>query len=106
LYGDHYGISENHKKAMAGVVGKEISAFEHVQLQRVPLFIHIPGVEGKRISTYGGQVDIRPTVLHLLGIETNEYIDFGTDLLSDDHKQIVPLRNGDFVTKDFTYARG
>ncbi|MCH1625607.1 LTA synthase family protein [Ferdinandcohnia quinoae] len=106
LYGDHYGISENHHKAMAKVLGTEITPFENAQLQRTPLYIHVPGTEGKIVHTYGGQVDIRPTVLHLLGIETNEYITFGSDLLAVDREQTVPFRNGDFVTKDFTFIKG
>ncbi|WEZ07443.1 LTA synthase family protein [Priestia flexa] len=102
MYGDHYGISENHKRAMAEVLGKDVGDFEQAQLQRVPLFIHAPGLEGGVKHTYGGQVDIRPTVMHLLGIDTKDYIDFGTDLLSKDHQEIVPFRNGDFVTPEIT----
>ncbi|TYR80860.1 LTA synthase family protein [Priestia megaterium] len=102
MYGDHYGISENHKRAMSEVMGKPINEFEQAQLQRIPLFIHAPGLEGGVNHTYGGQVDIRPTVMHLLGIDTKDYIDFGTDLLSKEHQQIVPFRNGDFVTPEIT----
>ncbi|MDT3763799.1 LTA synthase family protein [Priestia filamentosa] len=104
MYGDHYGISENHKKAMSKVMGKDINDFEETQLQRVPLFIHAPGLEGKGgvKDTYGGQVDVRPTVEHLLGVDTKNQIQFGTDLLSKDHQQIVPFRNGDFVTPEYT----
>lgn len=102
MYGDHYGISENHKRAMSEVLGKDVGDFEQAQLQRVPLFIHAPGLEGGVKHTYGGQVDIRPTVMHLLGIDTKDYIDFGTDLLSKDHQEIVPFRNGDFVTPEIT----
>lgn len=43
MYGDHYGISENHNKAMAQYLGKDaITPFDTAQLQRVPFFIHIP----------------------------------------------------------------
>ncbi|MFC3882174.1 LTA synthase family protein [Bacillus songklensis] len=109
MYGDHYGISENHKPAMAKILGKEeITDYEQVQLQRVPLFIHVPGgkIQGGVNHTYGGQVDVRPTVLHLLGIDTKEYIEFGSDLLSPEHHQIVPFRNGDFVTAEYTEVDG
>ncbi|WP_282154906.1 LTA synthase family protein [Cytobacillus gottheilii] len=102
LYGDHYGISENHNEAMAEIIGKEVTPFEYAQLQRVPVFIHVPGVEGGVIQSYGGQLDIRSTVLHLLGISTKEYLDFGSDLLSEEHHEIIPLRNGDFVSPDVT----
>lgn len=106
LYGDHYGISDNHNEAMAQIIGKEITPFEHAQLQRVPLFIRVPGVKGGVMHQYGGDVDVLPTVLHLLGVDTKNYIQFGTDLLSPEHQQIVPFRNGDFVTPTVTAVDG
>lgn len=98
MYGDHYGISGNHNKAMEQVLGKEITPFENTGLQRVPLFIRIPGVEGGVNHQYGGQMDILPTLLHLLGTDSKEYVQFGTDLLSDKHDELVPFRNGEFVS--------
>ncbi|MEH6948827.1 LTA synthase family protein [Bacillus sp. JJ634] len=106
MYGDHYAISENHMRAMSEVLGKEVGEFENGQLQRVPLLIHVPGVEGGVKHQYGGQIDLRPTLLHLLGVDTREYVQFGTDLLSKDHNEIVPFRNGDFVTPDFSSFKG
>ncbi|OCA91860.1 LTA synthase family protein [Pseudobacillus wudalianchiensis] len=102
MYGDHYGISDNHNKAMSIVMNKEIGKFENAQLQRVPLFIHVPGVKGGVQHQYGGQVDLLPTVLHLLGIDTKQYVQMGTDLLSPRHNAVVPFRNGDFISKDVT----
>ncbi|WP_305910681.1 LTA synthase family protein [Guptibacillus hwajinpoensis] len=102
MYGDHYGISNNHNKAMEKVMGKEMNPYENAQMQRVPVFITAPGVEGKQVHKYGGQIDIRDTVLHLLGVETDKFISFGSDLLSEDHREIVPFRNGDFVTPEVT----
>jgi lipoteichoic acid synthase len=108
MYGDHYGISENHNKAMEKVMGQPITPFENAQLQRVPLFIHVPQVKspGKPIETYGGEVDVRPTLMHLLGINTKDFIAFGSDLLSKQHRDIVPFRNGDFVTTKYTSVKG
>lgn len=104
LYGDHYGISENHDRAMSEIIGKEVNDYQSAQLQRVPLFIHVPGenFDQQINSTYGGQIDLRPTVLHMLGIETDEYISFGTDLFSEEHNEIVPLRNGNVITPEFS----
>lgn len=31
---------------------------------------------------------------------------FGTDLFSKGHNQVVPFRNGDFITKDYKYVNG
>jgi lipoteichoic acid synthase len=106
MYGDHYGISENHKKAMEQVLGKEMTPFENAGLQRVPLFIRVPGVDGGINHEYGGQVDLLPTLLHLLGIDTKDYVQIGTDLLSEKHDNLVPFRNGDFVSATITSIDG
>jgi len=98
LYGDHYGISDNHNAAMSQVIGKDITPYESANLQRVPLFIHVPGMEGGTNHTYGGQTDLLPTLLHLLGIDSQQFVQFGSDLLSEEHHEIVPFRNGDFVS--------
>lgn len=109
MYGDHYGISENHNKAMAQYLGKdEITPFDHIQLQRVPLIIHIPGVTDKHpkvISKVSGQIDVKPTLLHLLGINTRNQIHFGEDLFAKDKLDFVVLRDGSFVTKDYVYTK-
>lgn len=105
MYGDHYGISENHNEAMAQYLGKEITPFESAQLQRVPFFIHVPGSDkGQVVEEVSGQIDIRPTLLHLLGIETNKDMQLGADVFSEDHEEFVVFRDGRFITKDFVYA--
>lgn len=55
---------------------------------------------------YGGEIDVLPTLYHLLGVDDKNYIHFGTDLLSPQCKQVVPFRNGDFVTPQFSYLGG
>jgi len=106
MYGDHYGISENHNDAMAQVTGEEITPFKNAQLQRVPLFIHVPGMNGKTIHKYSGEVDVMPTVLHLLGVNTNDYLQLGNDIFSPEYKELVPFRNGDFVSPEVTQVNG
>lgn len=100
MYGDHYGISDNHNQAMEQILSKEITPVENADLQRVPLFIHVPGMEGGINHTYGGQIDLLPTVMHLLGVDTKRYIQFGTDLLSEKHDELVTFRNGDYVSPE------
>lgn len=104
LYGDHYGISSNHNKAMAQIMDKEITPYENTNLQRVPLFIHVPGMKGGVDHTYGGQIDLLPTLLHLLGVDTQKYVQLGTDLLSKEHKEIVAFRNGGFATPNYFFV--
>lgn len=106
MYGDHYGISKNHNKAMSQVLDKEITAFENTALQRVPLFIRVPGMQGGINHEYAGQIDILPTLLHLLGIDTKEYVQLGTDLFSENHDEVIPFRNGEFVSPTITAIDG
>lgn len=105
LYGDHYGISENHNKAMGQYLGTEVTPYVSTQLQRVPLIIHIPGEKGKVLSTVSGQIDLKPTILHLLGIDTKQDIEFGSDLFAKNNMEFTVLRDGSFITKDYVYTR-
>lgn len=106
MYGDHYGISENHNKAMGMYLDKEITPFVNAELQKVPMFIHIPGYgEGKKVSKLAGQLDIRPTILHLLGIETKSDMQFGSDVFSPDHEPFVIFRDGRLVTDQNIFAQ-
>ncbi|MGR3742057.1 LTA synthase family protein [Companilactobacillus sp. DQM5] len=103
FYGDHYGISGNHKKAVAKLLNKDkFNDFDNTQFQRVPFMIHMDGLKGGINHTYGGEIDVLPTLMNLLGIKDKQYIQFGSDLLSKNHSQIVTFRNGDFVTPEYT----
>lgn len=106
IYGDHYGISENHNKAMAKLLGEEITPAKFMDLQRTGLFLKVPGVKGKVDHSYASQVDVVPTILHLNGINAKPYVMFGTDLMSKDHKQFVVFRNGDFITPKYKFING
>ncbi|MFC4404218.1 LTA synthase family protein [Gracilibacillus xinjiangensis] len=105
LMGDHYGISDFHKKAMSTYLEKEYTDYLHVQLQRVPFYIHIPGQEGEVISKIAGQVDVKPTLLHLLGIDDSNDLSFGTNLFADERKDYIALRDGSFITNDYIYTK-
>lgn len=107
LYGDHYGISENHTRALSELFDEEVTPFKYAELQRVPFMIKVPGMEGRgTVSEYAGQVDVMPTLLHLTGIKAQDYIQFGTDLFSEDHNDRVAFRNGDFFTEDYAMVKG
>ncbi|WP_280738949.1 MULTISPECIES: LTA synthase family protein [unclassified Enterococcus] len=110
LYGDHYGISNSRNKDLAELVGKSKATwtdFDNAQMQRVPYMIHVPGTtEGYENHTYGGEVDALPTLLHLLGVDTTNYVLLGQDLFSANNEQLVAFRNGNFVTPNYTYLGG
>ncbi len=106
LYGDHYGISANHNKAMAMYLNKsEITPYDTVQLQRVPLIIHVPGQTKHEVNhTVSGQIDLKPTIMHLLGLEPKQDIQFGTDVFSENRQSLAVLRDGSFITEDYVFT--
>jgi lipoteichoic acid synthase len=103
LYGDHYGISEKYESGVLELMNMEDTPLNHMKLQQVPLIIHVPGTEGKTITSIGGEVDIRPTILHLLGIESKENLSFGHNLFTRVENHPVIFRDGGFVTEKFVY---
>ncbi|MDT0737653.1 polyglycerol-phosphate lipoteichoic acid synthase LtaS [Staphylococcus haemolyticus] len=106
IYGDHYGISENHNNAMEKLLGEKITPAKFMDLNRTGFWLKIPGKEGTVDKTYAGQMDVMPTILHLVGIDSKNFLMFGTDMLSKDHNDVIPFRNGDFITKDYKYVNG
>ena len=107
LYGDHYGISGNHHKASAELLKQdEFTNFDNLKFQRVPLMFHMKGLKGGVKDTYGGEIDVLPTLLNLLGINDKDTIQFGHDLLSPKAPQIVAQRNGDFITPGYAKVGG
>lgn len=111
LYGDHYGISNSRNPALAPLLGKNSetwSSYDNAMLQRVPYMVVVPGMDkGGIIDTYGGEIDMLPTLEHLLGIESNKFLQVGQDMLSPNHDQIVAFRSANyFVTPEYTSYSG
>ncbi|MGE7365878.1 LTA synthase family protein [Desemzia incerta] len=106
LYGDHYGISNARNESLAPLLGEdpeEWNGYNNAVMQEVPAIFHVPGAgNGEVFDTYGGQVDMLPTLLHLLGIETTDNVLMGTDLFSEEHDETVAFRNGDIVSPKYT----
>lgn len=106
IYGDHYGISENHNNAMEKLLGEKITPAKFTDLNRTGFWLKVPGKSGGVNKEYAGQMDVMPTLLHLVGIDSKNYLMFGSDMLSKQHNNVVPFRNGDFITEDYKYVNG
>ncbi|ADU31706.1 LTA synthase family protein [Evansella cellulosilytica] len=106
MYGDHYGIANSHYDELSKFLGKEINLYEAVKLERVPLIIHIPGVDGKTISTISGQVDVMPSLLNLLGIPEDDHVMFGNDLFAENREEFAVLRDGTAISNELISVNG
>lgn len=103
VYGDH-DSSIKEKADYETFLGTSLSDLEmHQIMNQVPLLMHLP--DGGNAGIYvepAGQIDITPTVLHLLGVSTEENYLMGTDLLSTS-KRMTVLRTGAFASSDLVY---
>jgi len=103
IYGDHYGISRKYESGIHELLGQEGTPLEHLALQQIPLIIHLPGQKGKTIQTIGGEVDIRATLMHLLGTSNGDYPSYSRNLFERKSSQPVVFRDGSMVSRDYAY---
>lgn len=100
LYGDHdssildWSLYERFLDDPSSPLEREMS------LKQVPFMIHLPdGAYAGARGTVGGQLDTTPTLLHLLGISTEERYLLGMPLLteSDVPGRLVVQRDGSWT---------
>ncbi|WP_414859278.1 LTA synthase family protein [Paenibacillus haidiansis] len=103
VYGDHdNSITEqaNYEKFL----GKPLSELDmHQIMNQVPLLIHLP--DGKAAGVYdqpAGQLDMAPSLMHLLGIPSDAYYMMGNNLFASGDKFVV-LRSGAFTDGKLYY---
>ncbi|PFN07718.1 LTA synthase family protein [Bacillus cereus] len=111
VYGDHHIIDTN---SLPNNLKKylPVSHVKNGQFDpyRIPFIIHYPELkEGKEIKNIGSEIDIFPTIINLLGIQTKEQIMFGQDLLNTEDN-IIPQRyffpDGTFIHEKYCYIPG
>lgn len=86
IFGDHEGIHKYHET--------DLPAND----KKVPFFIHIPGMESIEVDTIGGQIDMLPTLLYLMGTEEEVYNDkvMGSNLLGEGVGSVI-LATGEVI---------
>ncbi|GAB6085710.1 LTA synthase family protein [Alkaliphilus crotonatoxidans] len=83
IYGDHFGIDirNDELKAMASeLLGKD---YDYDEFLKVGLLLHIPGLgKAETYEIAGGQIDFYPTMLNLLGVQSQGLFLMGQDLVN------------------------
>ncbi|CAM4060551.1 LTA synthase family protein [Paenibacillus alkaliterrae] len=100
MYGDHDNSIKDWPQ-FETFLGKPLSELERQMiLKQVPLLVHLPNdAHAGTYENVGGQLDVTPTIMHLLGISTADQYLIGTPLLTGqpvEGKKVV-LRNGAFT---------
>lgn len=98
IYGDHEAVPDDEWRRTHELQTDSIGwRLDEKLRRRVPLFIIVPGTNspGTR-ERAGGQIDLAPTALHLLGFSRQDTFFLGENLFQD-NEAIVPFRNGSFA---------
>jgi len=112
LYGDHFGVSdsasEEDLRAAAELIG--VPYYSKAEMFNVPLIIRVPELEDGIVRhEVGGQIDILPTVMNLLGVRYDDQIIFGQDLLNHQNNLIgqrTYLPGGSFINEEVIFVSG
>ncbi|WP_410769707.1 LTA synthase family protein [Fontibacillus sp. BL9] len=103
VYGDHDN-SITDKADYEKFLGKPLNELDmHQIMNQVPLLVHLP--DGKNSGIYdqaAGQLDMAPSLLHLLGIPSDSYYMMGNNLFASGGKFVV-LRSGAFTDGKLYY---
>ncbi|WP_341278494.1 LTA synthase family protein [Paenibacillus sp. FSL H8-0537] len=113
MYGDHDN-SISDWSLFETFLGEPLNELEREQIvKQVPFLVHLP--DNRYAGTYpspSGQLDVTPTLLHLLGISSSELAMIGTPLITESmsqpqlqnqNRKLVVLRNGAFTNGDVYY---
>ncbi|MBU5351246.1 LTA synthase family protein [Paenibacillus barcinonensis] len=112
LYGDHFGLPEEEEITQQIQANLNIPYDGKVSRFNIPLMIHTPKqTKGQVIEQPGGQLDILPTVMNLMGVSLKQenFTAFGHDLLNMDHNAFgirYYLPTGSFVNNDIMFIPG
>lgn len=101
FYGDHDSglTNEGSEMQQKAQIDNAVDAF--ALDRQVPLFIKKPNQDmGETIQENGGQIDIAPTIVDLLNLESPYMM--GNSLL-DDEPNLTAFRDGSFRYKDYYY---
>jgi lipoteichoic acid synthase len=101
IYGDHSALPmEERDRIRRYETDATGLALDQFLRRRVPLFVIIPGLNPHPANlgeSMAGQIDLAPSVLHLLGISDREAVFLGQNLFRE-REPLVYFRNGSFAT--------
>jgi phosphoglycerol transferase MdoB-like AlkP superfamily enzyme len=103
LYGDHYAIPKDKEQQLFKFLDmSSASDVDWEKLQKVPLLVHFPDESVKGVNdTYGGEMDIYPTVCNLFDLPGKNM--FGKDLFNPKNQRVI-FRNGSFIDENYYYS--
>ncbi|WP_010094718.1 LTA synthase family protein [Ornithinibacillus scapharcae] len=96
FYGDHDAgiLTQGQETGLFATEGSTNSVDYLLEADNIPLLIHFPNEElTGTYDKFGGQIDLAPTMLHLLGVDTSKKYFLGEDLFYDGERHPVVFSN-------------
>lgn len=111
IFGDHCGIHKFYQDELDEMSKSDTDWMENGM--RVPLILYKKGMPGWSIDTFGGQIDLLPTIASLMGVEEREYEStaMGRNLLNTRRNSVI-LYEGEYLAdpldkqEEARYQRG
>lgn len=104
ITGDHTGVHKYYNHSIDNLSNKE-DWFVYNNEPTVPFIIYDKNstIKGKTLDTIGGQIDIMPTLLYMLGVDKTEYENtaLGRNLLNT-NRNFAIITDGTIKGKDLT----
>lgn len=102
IYGDHYAIPVTERASLEKYTGRELKGIEWMKMQKVPCFIHYPGLtSGQTINKTAGEIDLLPTIANIMGLDMPNAM--GKDILNGE-SGYVTIRSGYVMTDRYFYS--
>ncbi len=95
---DHYTYGYKDEASLLELSGVN----RNLLLERTPCFIWSPGLEAQTVNKLLNTADLLPTVLNLLGVES-EYSYIGHDAFDSRYEGFVPFSDGSWIRGDAAY---
>ncbi len=95
VYGDHDSVHKYFNDEIQNIKPSQDWWLDNDK--RIPLIIYSKGQQAQTIHTTGGQIDLMPTLLYMMGIDEGEYENtvFGRNLMNTKEDYVL-LANGEF----------
>lgn len=104
ILGDHdAGLG---REELAAINGVKATGFDLKMLDKVPFIVHLPGMNGPfSEETWGGTIDIAPSLLYLLGIDSRGNYFMGRNVFAESEPACVVFRNGSVLSNGLLYLQ-
>ncbi|MDP4145021.1 MAG: LTA synthase family protein [Bacillota bacterium] len=96
IYGDHTGVHKYYNDQIQGI--NIPGDWWKTPDYKIPLIMYNPSVQGKKIETIGGHIDIMPTIAYLLGVDEKNFNSTAMGkILVKTNKNFTVLNSGEIV---------